>query len=616
MTSAVPFVTWFAYAGDGSTVTFNFPLRFLVQNEVRVRLISALGVETILVRGTHYSISGVGTLNSGSVTLFSAPAAGVTVILERTTGASQGIDLEDTVKSPANSSELQLDRFAMVMQDHSRDINRSIRRQLIDPATGSLELPLSTGAIGKVLAMGTNGQLIAVENDPAAAEAAAIAAQEALEEVEELIAGIDIQERLRLPRLVGDRTGRYTDVYELTDFGDYLPGAGVSLHNTKLCLHTRSMHRTPDQGVRIADLQVVWGNWWMQYDSPTVFERDGTAPIIIRASIYSAFFGGAPIQLTFDGRAEAIFDIGSNLVSDPLAVEIPPATRFWVTTRAELLDLEGFSSYPVGRICQAAFGEGVLPATNANNDYTVDIGTGYPLDEVDGLTESAIPENNDLGFMPCAIIGRVKGSFASVVLLGDSVGDGFGDFGDPANGLQGHLTRALDNLVPWTKFTRPGHSYLNLVNAANHRRMLSSVAGTYTHVFIQLGTNDLYANARTFLQTQQSILSVVGNFADRGVKVILCTVPPVTTSTDSWATPGNQTISNNPVGANGHRISVNDWIRAGVPGVTAVFDFADIVETSRNSGIWKGGYTSDGVHENTISAAVAGDEFDPELLAA
>lgn len=113
-----------------------------------------------------------------------------------------------------------------------------------------------------------------------------------------------------------------------------------------------------------------------------------------------------------------------------------------------------------------------------------------------------------------------------------------------------------------------------------------------------------------------------------GQRVIQTTITPNTTSTDGWATTGNQTPVNATVES--HRVQLNDWLRGGAPmsGGLAVavgtsgallagdtghplygyWEITDNVESARNSGIWKAGYTTDGLHPNItgINAASIG----------
>jgi lysophospholipase L1-like esterase len=93
-------------------------------------------------------------------------------------------------------------------------------------------------------------------------------------------------------------------------------------------------------------------------------------------------------------------------------------------------------------------------------------------------------------------------------------------------------------------------------------------------------------------------------FNKMGLPVFQNTITPSTTSTDSWATTGNQT----PESSNAVRVQVNDWIRTVPSPLSGYFEIADLAETARNSGIWKAGYTSDGLHPNATghSALAAG----------
>jgi hypothetical protein len=78
----------------------------------------------------------------------------------------------------------------------------------------------------------------------------------------------------------------------------------------------------------------------------------------------------------------------------------------------------------------------------------------------------------------------------------------------------------------------------------------------------------------------------------RGLKVFQTTICPRTTSTDNWTTTTNQT----PYAHEDIRVALNDWIRTCPAPLSGFFDAADLAETSRNSGIWKVGYPSDGTH--------------------
>ena len=65
------------YDGDGKTVVFPVPKPYLLKAaQLRVYQTSAAGVQTTLVRDTHYTVSGSGA--SSKVSAVSAPAKGIT----------------------------------------------------------------------------------------------------------------------------------------------------------------------------------------------------------------------------------------------------------------------------------------------------------------------------------------------------------------------------------------------------------------------------------------------------------------------------------------------------------------------------------------------------------
>ena len=120
-----------------------------------------------------------------------------------------------------------------------------------------------------------------------------------------------------------------------------------------------------------------------------------------------------------------------------------------------------------------------------------------------------------------------------------------------------------------------------------------------------------------------------GYLASTGKLVSQATFKPYTSSTDGWVTVENQT----PGGVNPTRLAWNAWLRDGAPliagaaaatGTTdpaavrvgsaghpldAVLEVADALESSRDSGVWTPGYTSDGLHPNPTGHAAAAAGF-------
>jgi hypothetical protein len=172
----------------------------------------------------------------------------------------------------------------------------------------------------------------------------------------------------------------------------------------------------------------------------------------------------------------------------------------------------------------------------------------------------------------------------------------------------------------------PNATAKDLVNFDMLRRLR---AAAYTrHALSCFGRNDIAV--RTSAQIMGDFVTIWRMFNRRGPKVWQTTVTPRTNSTDGWATVGNQTIAS--ASEETKRLAINDWLRDGAPVVAGavaavgtsgasraavysaagtlvtpasgpsgnplagVFDICDVVETARNSGIWKAGYSVDGLH--------------------
>ena len=140
---------------------------------------------------------------------------------------------------------------------------------------------------------------------------------------------------------------------------------------------------------------------------------------------------------------------------------------------------------------------------------------------------------------------------------------------------------------------------------------------------VLLGTNDL-SGGLSAAQLQSSLLEIWAALAAQGCRVLVCTIPPHTNSTDTWATTTNQSPVNASysAGSGSARGQINAFIRAAPAsgrGVFGVIDVSDAVETQRDSGLWRTGFTNDGTHWNAakgipavqavVSAAIASGLF-------
>ncbi len=104
------------YDGNGATVAFPVPFRFLASDDLVVIKTTTDGVEETLVLGTDYSVSGGGDLSGGTVTASSAPAFGEVLTISREMDAVQETDLRNQGKYLAQTHENVFDYLTMLIQ--------------------------------------------------------------------------------------------------------------------------------------------------------------------------------------------------------------------------------------------------------------------------------------------------------------------------------------------------------------------------------------------------------------------------------------------------------------------------------------------------------------------
>ena len=108
------------FAGNGATTAFAVSWPFFTGTLV-VTLISSTGVETTKTITTHYTVSGGtdsdGLPATGTVTMLTAPAAGETLRITRTTTRTQASTWADNDPFPAKTTEAAFDRLTLIAQE-------------------------------------------------------------------------------------------------------------------------------------------------------------------------------------------------------------------------------------------------------------------------------------------------------------------------------------------------------------------------------------------------------------------------------------------------------------------------------------------------------------------
>lgn len=220
---------------------------------------------------------------------------------------------------------------------------------------------------------------------------------------------------------------------------------------------------------------------------------------------------------------------------------------------------------------------------------------------------------NNSGIQPLAIMGYIDTPRPSFVFMGDSITQNVtSNFGGSltadsfdTQGNTGWLEKSSAQQVAWTNFSSGGDRVVNYLTAAQNMRLRAIQTFRPSHVVDTLAVNDLVAGT-TFANFQAQKIAFWTKLRGLGVKEIwITTCTPVTTSTDSWATVGNQTVT----AANTAIQLYNTWVRTlsnVTPyGVTAVLDVCASVESSAGSGKWLVAATYDGTHPSkTITTTI------------
>lgn len=214
--------------------------------------------------------------------------------------------------------------------------------------------------------------------------------------------------------------------------------------------------------------------------------------------------------------------------------------------------------------------------------------------------------------VPYMILGVPASAQPAIGIVGDSIGWGQNDVAD-ASGNLGYICRGLEGVnghqMPYVNNSVGSNQYaLAVINQSKrYRDSLRYV----THAVVELGTNDITVNSSNLAALQtfatnmaNDLKSIIGPYGRR-LQVAFTTLPPKTTSTDSWATLANQTPRTG-FAAGGTRDTYNSWLKTQVGTlIDAVIDPNPYIEDpSGNVWIVTGAAnyaTSDGTHPSTAA---------------
>jgi lysophospholipase L1-like esterase len=327
----------------------------------------------------------------------------------------------------------------------------------------------------------------------------------------------------------------------------------------------------------ILAIQLVFMNWAV---GVKLSQAETASGGVMTATASIEYPAGVFTQVKFGGSATGTAASGANLVSDmtPLNRQIPRGATFWI---------RDFRSNSVAMpICDNSTTIDGPPQYVAGGDATVTNGTDQTMGGTvadDGTTTQTWPS-----------LVLAATSQATILVVGDSrqvvevpsVGD--------ASGLAGQAIRALGATFACIRLGVPGDRLAQFIAGSVKRRALAALASP-THVVNMYGINDLAfggVTAATLVASHQTAREM---FADK--PYYGATVSPRSTSTDGWATVGNQAAG----GESGSGEAFNTLARATPADWTGFVDPAvnDEVGTT-----WKWNaplYTTDGLHGTALA---------------
>lgn len=381
-----------------------------------------------------------------------------------------------------------------------------------------------------------------------------------------------------------------------------LVGSGYATALGNLPLSTAGTYRTPDViATASSDLRVTYGNTYTAVAAQPYIDADNPNTITIRAAI-EVGNGGTIYPLTFNGRRDAAIDGGGFATSDPLPIEVPAGQviyhRVYVTGTGwyanRVAFVSGYGGFTSGSDLTSAGSAAI--ADSSGNYYGPHAVTGTPAPGADR---------------------------AQVFIAGDSITAGQGDpaglagvrvSGGVLTAGGGWVPRALAGKVGFINTSIPSDRTVNYVAAAGHFRR-ARLLGAASHVICAYGRNDLPITSLAALKA--NLVTAWKFLGQRGAKVYQTTITPQNSSTDGWTSITGQSIAT-PTTVEAARVDLNTWLRAGAPvdgslvpvavgtagalvagtaghplsvwsPTSPIIELADVVETARNSGIWKVG---------------------------
>lgn len=294
----------------------------------------------------------------------------------------------------------------------------------------------------------------------------------------------------------------------------------------------------------------------------------------------SVTINGTLFPVTFGGRKSPTVDPDTPfLISDPIGVDLD---------EGQIIEIRTGAIIPSGgRIAVGLRSGGTATVKVRSSAGTSQIYTTSAMTTPSGGTTATN------GFVPMAVLGKVKQNVASVLMLGDSQGVGIGDTSDLTTGLFGGVERAMGYcMLGFSNGSRGGDKTGTYTALSCSSRL--SLLPYATHVYANMGINDVTAgrSAATILANIDALITKCKN---AGVKLVYESIFTVTTSSNSWASEAGQTVTTG-FAVGGVRDQVNAGLIArAAQGKLIYLDTASaLINPATNK--WLPNTTDDGTH--------------------
>lgn len=336
---------------------------------------------------------------------------------------------------------------------------------------------------------------------------------------------------------------------------------------------SRSAHIATEN---LSSVKIVFGAFFNTGPPSGTPDTGIGAAVTITASV--EYPAGTFAQVKFSGSSTGTIPDAGVLFSDYAPVSIPSGATFWVRNFRTSTGGIFFNPWQ-----NSFLGEATEVAASGLTDKT--------------MSGTIVDSGNGWSVPPLAILGMTNNP--SVIIIGDSITRGLADTEDSSNtatgfnGKVGIIARSLGN-VPFLNLAVDGDcAFTWSTNALARTQLLQKGS----HLMSGLGLSDVLNHAKTAAQTETALQAVYA-LVRSGQKRYQTTWTPHSSSTDAWASLGNQTAINNI-----DRATFNTDARAILSNTLGTIDVASSLESSLNSGLWlvspSPPYTGDGVHPNT-----------------